>query len=85
MYDPRRCPAAGRSRTPSQAIRQTLMAGLTRLSGFFDVFAWRPPGEIRFMEIKVAKDKIQPTQRRFVERAFRFHDQKQFVIVEVPA
>ncbi len=26
-----------------------------KLSGFFDVFAWRPPGEVRFMEIKVAK------------------------------
>ncbi len=56
-----------------------------KLSGFFDVFAWRPPGEVRFMEIKVAKDKVQPTQRRFVERALRFHDQKQFMIVEVPA
>jgi hypothetical protein len=56
-----------------------------KLSGFFDVFAWRPPGEVRFLEIKVATDKIRPTQRRFVERALRFHDQKQFMIVEVPA
>jgi hypothetical protein len=36
------------------------------------------------MEIKVARDRIQPTQRRFVERALRFHDQTQFMIIEVP-
>jgi hypothetical protein len=60
-------------------------ANYGKLSGFFDVFAWRPPGEVRFLEIKVANDKIRPTQRRFVERALRFHDQKQFMIVEVPA
>jgi hypothetical protein len=56
-----------------------------KLSGFFDVFAWRTPGEVRFVEIKVAEDKIRPTQRRFVETALRFHDQKQFMIIEVPA
>jgi hypothetical protein len=55
-----------------------------KLGGFFDVFAWRQPGEVKFLEIKVAKDKIQPTQRRFVERALRFHDPKQFIIVEIP-
>ena len=55
-----------------------------KLGGFFDVFAWRQPGEVKFLEIKVAKDRIQPTQRRFVERALLFHDQKQFMIVEIP-
>jgi hypothetical protein len=55
-----------------------------KLSGFFDVFAWREPDEVRFLEVKVARDRIQPTQRRFVERAMRFHDQSQFMIIEVP-
>lgn len=55
-----------------------------KLSGFFDVFAWRGPGEVRFLEIKVARDRLRPTQRRFVERALRLHDQGQFMIVEVP-
>ena len=55
-----------------------------KLGGFFDVYAWREPDEIRFLEIKVARDRIQPTQRRFVERAMRFHDPKQFMIIEVP-
>jgi hypothetical protein len=55
-----------------------------KLSGFFDVFAWREPDEIRFIEIKVARDRIQLTQRRFVERALQFHEAKQFMIVEVP-
>jgi hypothetical protein len=55
-----------------------------KLSGFFDVFAWREPDEVRFMEIKVAGDRIQPTQRRFVERALRLHDQSRFMIIEVP-
>jgi VRR-NUC domain len=56
-----------------------------KLSGFFDVFAWREPGEVKFLEIKVAKDRVQPTQRRFIERALCFHDQRQFMIVEIPA
>ena len=67
-----------------QTFERLRAANDGKLSGFFDVFAWRPPGEVRFLEVKVAKDKIRPTQRRFVERALRFHDQKQFMIVEVP-
>lgn len=55
-----------------------------KLGGFFDVFAWREPDEIRFLEIKVARDRIQPTQRRFVETALRFHEPKEFMIIEVP-
>jgi hypothetical protein len=55
-----------------------------KLGGFFDVFAWREPGEVRFIEIKVGKDQIRLTQRRFVERALHFHDPKQFMIVEIP-
>ena len=42
-----------------------------RLSGFFDVFAWRDPGEVRFIETKVGRDRITSTQRRFLETALR--------------
>jgi hypothetical protein len=44
-----------------------------RLGGFFGVFAWRESDEIRFLEIKVARDRIQPTQRRFVAAATSAH------------
>jgi hypothetical protein len=53
------------------------------LGGFFDLFAWRNPGEVRFDEAKVGKDRIQPTQRRFVEQALRFHRIEDFTIIEV--
>jgi hypothetical protein len=55
-----------------------------KLSGFCDVFAWREPDKVRFLEVKVAKDRIQPSQREFVERALRFHDRSQFMVIEVP-
>ena len=45
-----------------------------KLSGFFDVFAWREPGQVRFIGTKVARDRIRETQRRFVEIALCFHD-----------
>jgi hypothetical protein len=54
-----------------------------RLGGFFDLFAWRKPGEVRFNEAKVGKDRIGPTQRRFVEQALRFHRIEDFTIIEV--
>ena len=54
-----------------------------KLSGFFDVFAWQEPDEVRFVEVKVARDRLQPTQRRFLERALRFHGRSQFMIIEV--
>ena len=53
------------------------------LGGFFDVFAWREPGEIRFAEAKVGPDRIKPTQLRFVELALRFHRSEEFMIIEV--
>lgn len=31
-----------------------------KLGGFFDVFAWREPGEVRFDEVKVGRDPIGP-------------------------
>jgi hypothetical protein len=34
------------------------------LGGFFDVFAWREPGQVRFCEAKVGPDRIKATQIR---------------------
>ena len=53
------------------------------LSGFFDVFAWREPGQTAFFEVKVGPDRIKPTQLRFVEIALRFLQLEDFMIVEV--
>ena len=53
------------------------------LGGFFDVFAWREPGQVRFCEAKVGPDRIKPTQLRFVELALRFHRLEEFTIIEV--
>ena len=45
-----------------------------KLDGFFDVFAWREPGEVRFDEAKVGRrDSIRPSQRRFVKLALDLH------------
>lgn len=54
-----------------------------KFGGFFDAFAWRGHGEIRFDEVKAGKDRITGTQRRFVEQALRFHDLEQFTVIEV--
>ncbi|MDX6389281.1 MAG: hypothetical protein QOJ73_344 [Streptosporangiaceae bacterium] len=55
-----------------------------KLSGSFDVFAWREPSEIRFVEAKVGADRIRPSQRSFVETALRFHHIEQFTIIAIP-
>jgi hypothetical protein len=75
---------AGAPAWAAESFERLRTANDGKLGGFFDVFAWREPGEVRFIEVKVAKDWIRPTQRRFVERALRFHDPKQFMIVEIP-
>ena len=54
-----------------------------KLSGFFDVFAWRAPGDVQFVEVKVGPDRLQGTQRKFLETALRFHRPEQFMIVEI--
>ena len=54
------------------------------LSGFFDVFAWREPGRVAFVEAKVGPDRIKPTQLRFVEIALRFRGLDDFMIVQIP-
>ena len=53
------------------------------LGGFFDVFAWQEPGQVRFCEAKVGPDRIKPTQIRFLEVALRFHSPADFMIIEV--
>jgi hypothetical protein len=53
------------------------------LGGFFDVFAWREPGQVRFCEAKVGPDRIKPTQLRFVEVALGFHRLEDFMIIVV--
>jgi len=53
------------------------------LGGFFDVFAWREPGQVRFYEAKVGPDRIKPTQLRFIELALHFRRSEQFMIIEV--
>jgi hypothetical protein len=53
------------------------------LRGFFDVFAWREPGQVRFCEAKVGPDRIKATQLRFLEMALRFHRLEDFTIIEV--
>jgi hypothetical protein len=57
-----------------------------KLDGFFDVFAWREPGEVRFDEVKVGRDHIRNTQLTFVKLALDLHHRpEQFTIIEVPA
>jgi hypothetical protein len=56
-----------------------------KLGGFFDVFAWREPGEVRFDEVKVSRDPIGLNQRKFVKLALDLHHRlDQFTISKVP-
>ena len=57
-----------------------------KLDGFFDVFAWREPGEVRFDEAKVGRgDSIRDSQRKFVKLALDLHHRlEQFTIIKVP-
>ena len=66
-----------------QVFEQLRIANQGRLSGFFDVFAWRDPGEVRFVEVKVGTDRLRATQRAFLQTALRFHRPEQFMIIEI--
>lgn len=46
---------AGAPRWATEAFERLRTANDGKLSGFFDVFAWRGRGEVRFLEVKVAK------------------------------
>lgn len=67
----------------SQDFDDLEVANGGKLSGFFDVFAWRAPGDVQFVEVKVGPDRLQDTQRKFLETALRFHRPEQFMIVEI--
>ena len=54
-----------------------------RLGGFFDVFACREPGPVRFAEAEAGPARIKPAQLRFAELALRFHRLQEFMIIEV--
>ncbi len=56
-----------------------------KLDGFFDVFAWRHPGEVRFDEVKTSGDSPRQSQRKFVKLALDLgHRLEQFTIIKVP-
>jgi hypothetical protein len=55
------------------------------LGGFFDVFAWRDPGDVRFDEVKTSGDSSRESQREFVKLALGLgHRLEQFTIIKVP-
>jgi hypothetical protein len=60
-----------------------LAANGGRLGGFFDLFAWRRPGEVRFDDVKVRPNRIGDSQCRFLETALRYHPLEQFSLIEV--
>lgn len=74
---------AGAPKWAAEIFGQLQAANGGTLSGFFDVFAWREPGQVGFYEAKVGPDRIKPTQLRFVEVALRLHRLEDFMIVEV--
>jgi hypothetical protein len=67
----------------AEAFDRLRVANRVPLGGFFDVFAWREPNQVRFCEAKVGPDQIKPTQLRFLEVSLRFHRQADFMIIEV--
>jgi hypothetical protein len=66
-----------------EAFERLRAANGGTLGGFFDVFAWREPGQVRFCEAKVGPDRIKSTQIRFLEVVLRFHRPADFMIIEV--
>ena len=65
-------------------IFERLVAGNGgKLGGFFDVFAWRQPGEVRFDDVKVRPNRIGASQCKFLETALRFHPLEEFTLIEV--
>jgi hypothetical protein len=67
----------------AEAFERLRAANGGTLGGFFDVFAWREPGQVRFCEAKVGPDRVKATQIRFLEMALRFHRPADFMIIEV--
>jgi hypothetical protein len=68
-----------------EIFNRLLLANGGRLSGFFDVFAWRG-GNVRFDEAKGRNDRVRESQHRFVEMALRLgHRLDEFTIIKVHA
>jgi hypothetical protein len=74
---------AGAPRWAAEIFGRLRAANGGTMSGFFDVFAWREPGQVGFYEAKVGPDRIKPTQLKFVEVALRFHRLEEFMIIEL--
>jgi hypothetical protein len=71
-------------RWAAEIFERLLDANRRSFGGFFDVFVWREPGEVRFYEVKVGDDDINLNQRKFVERALGLdHRLEDFTIIEV--
>jgi hypothetical protein len=79
---------AGAPRWAAEIFERLLAANPNRsqpFGGFFDVFVWRDPGEVRFYEVKVGEDDINLSQCKFVERALGLgHRLEEFTVIEVP-
>jgi hypothetical protein len=76
---------AGAPRWAAEIFDRLLQKNAHPFAGFFDVFVWRAPGEVRFYEVKVDEDQPNDNQRRFVERALGLHHRlEEFTFIEVP-
>ena len=75
----------GAPRWAVEAFDRLRTANGGQLGGFFDVFAWREPGEVRFDEAKTSGDSPRPNQRKFVKLALDLHHRlDQFTIIKIP-
>lgn len=75
---------AGAPASATEAFGRLRAANGGKLSGFFDIYAWRDT-QISFYEAKVGPDRLRDTQRRFLDTALRFHRPEAFTIIEIPA
>ncbi len=80
---PRTLAEAGAPRWAVEVFGRLRAANGGTLSGFFDVFAWREPGQVGFYEANVGPDRIKAAQLWFVEAALRLHGLEEFMSVEV--
>lgn len=79
-------PHPGRGRRPrlgGPGVRAAAYCQWGQAQRLFDVFAWRAPGEIRFVEVKLGTDRLRATQGTFLQTALRFHRLEQFMIVQI--
>ena len=60
-----------------EIFERLLAANGGRLGGFFDVFAWRHPDEVRFDDVKVRPNRLGDSQCRFLQTALSYHPLEQ--------